>query len=128
MNLCPCGSTRSFDMCCEPYLSYKKVAETPEILMRSRYTAYSLSKIDYIQKTMCGKAAKNYDPISAYQWASNAVWLGLEVKHVSTIKNDMGTVTFIASFLEKNQKQCISEKSYFKKIKGVWFYIDGKTK
>ena len=125
MTLCPCGSQTLFSDCCAPYISGKKNAETPEILMRSRYSAYSLANISYIQKTMRGKAAKNYDPISAHAWASSVRWIGLEVKHTSTIKKDSGTVTFMARFSESGKENCIYEKSLFKKINGLWFYVDG---
>lgn len=125
---CPCGSQRDFHACCEPYLTYQKNAETPEILMRSRYCAYSRANIDYIQKTMCGKAAKNYDPVNAYQWASSVQWVGLEVKNASRIKKDTGTVTFIATFIENNKTHTIHEKSHFKKINGLWFYVDGQLR
>jgi len=38
---CPCGSQEIFASCCEPYLSGDKIPLTAEILMRSRYTAYT---------------------------------------------------------------------------------------
>ncbi|MDP1575105.1 MAG: YchJ family metal-binding protein [Coxiellaceae bacterium] len=126
MSPCPCGSQKQFSECCEPYINSRKSAETPEILMRSRYSAYSLANIDYIQKTMCGKAAKNYDPITAHAWASSVHWIDLVIKHTSKIKKASGTVTFIAHFSENGKENYICEKSHFKKIKGLWFYIDGE--
>ncbi|MCX7125024.1 MAG: YchJ family metal-binding protein [Gammaproteobacteria bacterium] len=128
MTSCPCGSQKLFSACCEPYINGTKNAQTPEILMRSRYSAYSLAKIDYIQKTMCGKAAKDYDPINAHRWASDVHWIGLAVKHTSKIKKDTGTVTFTARFSENGKENSIDEKSIFKKIKGVWFYVEGSHK
>ena len=120
---CPCNSKKLFCECCEPYLSGKQKAPTPESLMRSRYTAYSLVRIDYIQKTMCKKAALNYDPIGAAKWASSVQWIGLTVIDAPTPKNNTGTVTFIARFLENNIKKEMTEKSLFEKINGAWFYV-----
>ena len=120
---CPCNPTTLFCDCCEPYLAGKQKAPTPESLMRSRYTAYSLARIDYIQKTMCKKAAENYNPTDAAKWASSVKWLGLTVIDAPPPKNNIGTVTFIARFLENNIQQEIAEKSLIEKINGVWFYV-----
>lgn len=120
---CPCNSKKLFSDCCEPYLAGKQKVPTPESLMRSRYTAYSLARIDYIQKTMCKKAAENYNPIDAAKWASSVKWLGLTVIDAQPPKNNTGTVAFIAQFLENNIQKQITEKSLFEKINGVWFYV-----
>jgi len=91
--------------------------------MRSRYTAYSLARIDYIQKTMCKKAAENYDPIAAEKWASSVKWLGLTVVKAPPPKNNSDTITFVAQFFENNVRREIVEKSLFEKIDGAWFYV-----
>ena len=39
---CPCGSGSTYDACCGRLHRGPDLAETPEALMRSRYTAYSL--------------------------------------------------------------------------------------
>lgn len=122
MNICPCGSQKSFSDCCEPYLNGTAKAQTPEKLMRSRYTAYSLARIDYIQKTMCKKAAEHYDPQSAKIWASSVKWLGLTVIKAPKAVGNAGTVTFSARFQEQGINRSIDEKSLFEKINGEWFY------
>lgn len=67
IDFCPCGSQLEFSNCCGPYLnlSEKILPQTPESLMRSRYSAYTLAKIDYIAKKMTEKAAKNFNADSA---------------------------------------------------------------
>lgn len=122
IDFCPCGSQLAFSNCCEPYLSEKILPQTPESLMRSRYSAYTLVKIDYIAKTMTEKAAKNFNAGSAKKWAESVNWNGLTVLD----KADC-FVTFFARFTykENNIKNFIYEKSEFKLIDGKWFYIDG---
>ena len=39
MNTCPCGSTKEYRHCCEPIHIDHRAAQTPEQLMRSRYTS-----------------------------------------------------------------------------------------
>ena len=36
---CPCGSGKTYAACCKKIISGEKKAETPEELMRSRYSA-----------------------------------------------------------------------------------------
>ena len=48
---CPCGSGRTFDECCGPFLSGAAAALTPEALMRSRYTAYAVGDDAYVLAT-----------------------------------------------------------------------------
>ena len=114
-------------MCCEPYLNGDKNAEMPEYLMRSRYTAYSLSHIDYISKTMRKKAAVDFDANAAQQWATSVTWLGLTVIDTSTHSKNTETVTFFARFSDHGVKKFIFEKSNFEKIGSQWFYVGGIT-
>jgi len=93
--------------------------------MRSRYTAYSQTDINYIMKTMCGKAAENYDVDNARAWASSVKWLGLTIIDAPIASGNSGTVTFFARFCDAGINQYIYEKSNFEKINGVWFYVDG---
>ena len=124
---CPCCSQKSFSDCCEPYLSGARYAESPEQLMRSRYTAYTRADINYIQKTMRKDEAKNYDPVATKMWASSVRWLGLTILDTPSFSEQRGTVTFFARFFENDVKKYIFEKSDFEKIDGMWYYIDGAT-
>ena len=58
---CPCDSQRSYKECCSPFISKEKLPETPEQLMRSRYTAYVNGDIDYIKQTHNPKTVKDLD-------------------------------------------------------------------
>ena len=51
MEKCPCGSQKSYNECCEPLVTWKTDASTPEQLMRARYSAYAKEKIDFILNT-----------------------------------------------------------------------------
>ena len=48
---CPCGSGDTLDLCCGPLHRGKRKAETAEALMRSRYSAYARSELDYLIAT-----------------------------------------------------------------------------
>lgn len=123
--LCPCSSEISYEQCCQPFVEEQSIPQTPEQLMRSRYTAYSQANIAYIKKTMQGKPLMSFNEKEAQKWASSVHWLGLKIINSSLISEDKGFVEFIASFLKNKQINTISERSEFHKKNGSWFYVDG---
>lgn len=125
MSKCPCGIDKEFDACCDRYISGKLNAPTPEDLMRSRYSAYTQANILYIKKTMCGKAAKNYDENFARDWAMGAEWLGLSVLKSKMQTPEAGFVEFVVRYKHNGINQQIHERSEFLKIRDKWYYVDG---
>ncbi len=125
MKLCPCGSGLHYSSCCAVYIEGGIPASTPEALMRSRYSAYTLAKIAYIKKTMRGKALSGFHPGEAKRWARRVEWVGLRVLKVVPPSENQGFVEFIASFLEGGEPQSIHEMSEFERVGGVWYYVDG---
>ncbi len=95
--------------------------------MRSRYAAYCLGNIAYIQSTMQGKASLGFDLQAAAEWAKRMIWLGLQVLSTVTLSDNEAEVEFIARFVEGNILHRMHERSRFKRILGQWFYVDGQT-
>ena len=128
MKQCPCGSNKDYHHCCDLYISERSIPQTPEALMRSRYTAYSLANIEYIKKTMQGKPLTCFNENETKNWASQVLWLGLKILHVTQNKSDdpIGSVEFIATYLEKDLLKTIHENSLFRLMDNRWFYIDGQ--
>lgn len=125
MSHCPCGTQKTYEQCCGLLLEHKQTAQTPEQLMRSRYTAYSLAKIDYIKNTMAGKPLISFNESEARTWAKNVIWIGLEVIQSYVETPQKGFVEFIATFIDHNRLQTIHELSEFHKENDNWFYVDG---
>lgn len=123
--LCPCGNSKTYSECCEPYIENHIAAPDPECLMRSRYTAYTLAAIDYIAMTMLPPASNGFDPKSAEQWAKTADWQGLEVRGSEQPTPDCGIVEFIAHYKQDGQPRTLHEISQFKRQTGRWYYVDG---
>lgn len=128
MSLCPCGSQNTYENCCGLYLEQKQKPQTPEQLMRSRYTAYSLGKIDYIKNTMKGKALIGFNELEAEKWAKSVKWINLDVITSSMSTSDIGFVEFAARLSENKQIKIIHELSEFHKENGSWFYVSGEHK
>ena len=125
MMICPCSSGKTIDECCGPFLVGVQSPETPEQLMRSRYTAYSMHQIDYIEKTMREPAAVDFKKEEALNWSKRVKWQGLEVIDAVTQK-DKGFVEFKAHYIESGKSHTLHEISEFHFIDKQWYYIDGK--
>jgi SEC-C motif-containing protein len=126
VEICPCGSSKMYQECCEPYLLNKTLAPTAEALMRSRYTAYTKADIDYIERTMKGPALIQFDKNESKTWANEIEWLGLTVIQATQHEN-RGTVEFVARYKAVHQKHIIHEKSEFILENGTWYYTNGIT-
>ena len=59
--VCPCGSSKSYSQCCEPFLTGKVNPATAEALMRSRYTAFAKGEIGYIKTTLAPESRGDFD-------------------------------------------------------------------
>lgn len=122
MKLCPCGSLQHYTACCGLYLEQGNLPETPEQLMRSRYTAFTREDWDYIKNTMKGKALSTFNE---HNNQSPHLWITLKIIHCHQETPDTGSVEFIASYLKNSHIQAIHEKSEFRREAEKWFYIDG---
>lgn len=123
---CPCGSQLLCENCCGPYLMGLKTAPTPLALMRSRYSAYTLGKIDYIGNTMLKEAKKNFSEEETAKWNQGVHWQGLTIINEKQKTPVLGFVSFEARYTVQDTPQAIIEKSEFHKINDRWFYVGGK--
>jgi SEC-C motif-containing protein len=109
--------------CCGRYLDDGEAAPTAEALMRSRYTAYTLGREDYLLRTWhhstrpasLGLASKPRNK-----------WLGLEVRRHEQPEPDDDVVEFVARYKVDGRAHRLHEISRFRREAGQWFYIDGK--
>jgi SEC-C motif domain protein len=130
---CPCRSSQAqplpYGQCCAPWhqglhATPPRHAQTPEQLMRSRYSAYVLQLGSYLLATWYGESSPgeiDFPPTK---------WLGLDIQH-SAASNDAGIVEFIARYRDSTGRaHRLHETSRFLR-EGVgeqarWFYIDGQ--
>lgn len=125
MTTCPCNSGQQYNECCEPFISGKALPETPEQLMRSRYSAFTIVDIDYIGRTMHGPALKDFSKRESENWARQVEWQGLEVIKAG-MEGHNGFVEFIAKFTNNGTAEQIHERSEFHRKDGKWYYVNGK--
>jgi len=126
MTICPCGSGAAFAECCEPIMQGIRTADSPEQLMRARYSAYATVNIDFLHDSLLPEARGDFDREGTKGWASGSEWHGLEI--VRTEAGDTeGMVEFIATFTQQGNEVRHHEISRFKKANGAWYLLDGKT-
>jgi SEC-C motif-containing protein len=117
---CLCGSGLDQLSCCSAFLSGEKIAETPEAMMRSRYTAFCLNDLSYLKKTWHPETLP--DDLDDSE-PSN--WLKLDII-ASTVDGDQGEVEFKAKLLYNNKLEVLHERSDFERVDGVWLYHSGE--
>ena len=119
---CFCGSKSLFSDCCQLILKGSIKAKSSEQLMRSRYSAYATSEVDYLMKTSHSTLRKQQSAKEIEQWANENKWQKLEI-----LNSTESTVEFKAYFLDHSKKQQVHyEKSTFILEDGEWFYLSGE--
>jgi SEC-C motif-containing protein len=119
---CPCGSGLEFSACCARFLEGGEPAPSAEALMRSRYTAYTLGREDYLLATW---HISTRPPALGLADDAPAKWLGLEVKRCEQQDADRATVEFVARYKTGGWAHRLHETSRFARADGRWFYVDG---
>ena len=127
---CPCGSGDALLQCCGPLHRGRLKAETAEQLMRSRYSAYALSDVDYLIATHPDAAIAPAERRRELRASCRQTrWHGLKVLASEAGRPDdlEGTVRFEAEFSAGGQRHVLKEHSLFRRRDGTatgdWLYI-----
>jgi SEC-C motif-containing protein len=125
--ICPCGTDKHYKNCCGMYHTKEQYPSTPEELMRSRYTAFVMKDMAYIQTTMRGPALAQFKK-QGTNVSNNEEWLGLKVinAYYDNANTNIGYVEFIAKYKLYDKEIQIHELSKFQREDNRWYYVDGK--
>ena len=122
---CPCGGG-VYGSCCGPLHRREQRAETAEQLMRSRYSAFARSEVDYLLATHPEPDVPEQQRRRELERSCRQTrWLGLTVLSVSAGgSGDLeGTVQFEARY----RGGVLKETSLFQcrdgEADGPWFYV-----
>ncbi|MGB0554048.1 MAG: YchJ family protein [Alphaproteobacteria bacterium] len=124
--ICPCGSGRYVDTCCDPILAGTP-APTAEALMRSRYTAFMRGDLAYIDRTHALEKRDTAERSAAKNTFNSVEWIRLEVLQSARggATDDIGMVEFAAHFRQNGAELVHRERSNFRRDDGLWVYVDG---
>ena len=111
MSLCPCGSGRPYEECCETYIEGRETAPTAEALMRSRYAAHTLGKYDYLNETVHPSIRDEADHEDMKKWSEAVEWEGLEIFSTKdgAETDETGEVSFEARYSVNGMPQSLRE-------------------
>jgi len=127
---CPCLSKKPYDHCCGPFHAGSVAPETAEQLMRSRFSAYALGKVDYLIATRpeAKRSEESRDELLRYCKSVSCVGLKIIAKEHGGKTDDTGIVTFHASLQAGGRRSLHIETSTFAREQGKWVYVDGVVK
>jgi SEC-C motif-containing protein len=110
------------ERCCGPLHDNRVPASTAEELMRSRYSAYALGRLDHLYRTW--HPLTRPDEITP---VPGLTWTGLTVGSVEAGQphDDHGFVEFDAAYRTAAAPGVLHERSRFTRRAGRWFYLDG---
>ncbi|SFZ98144.1 UPF0225 protein YchJ [hydrothermal vent metagenome] len=120
MNKCYCKSGLEFSKCCEPILRVDEVADSALKLMRSRYSAYCIGDVNYLQATTDNRTWSDEELKFIQNWADNSFW-----QHLEIVSYSEDIVEFKAYYIFEKKQHLHHEKSIFKKVNDMWKYVDG---
>ena len=116
---CPCNPAKKYSECCQKAHQNIKTVTTAEQLMRSRYSAFVLANVNYLQKSHHSTTRPNkQEKRDIEKWTKSVNWLQLEILNTTE-----DTVEFKASFKENGSIQVIHENSKFCKENNHWVYL-----
>jgi len=120
MQKCYCKSGLDFSKCCEPVLRGLEAPPTALALMRSRYSAYCLGDVSYLQTTTLDHIWSDEELKFIQDWADNSYW-----QHLEIVDYGEDVVEFKAYYIYKGIQHMHHERSVFLKVDDIWKYADG---
>jgi len=122
---CYCGISLPYSECCGSLIGSAQVAQQPEQLMRSRYSAFCTGNIDYLVATLHPEMRREDDREVLQNTIANTHWNRLKVIATSLQSPKKGEVEFVVFYGSTAQEQ-MHELSRFVKENGRWYYLDGE--
>ena len=122
--LCPCKSGKNYADCCEKIINGTVKAETPEALMRARYSAYATGAIDFIIDSTHSSQRENNDREEIRRWSQNSQWDGLEI--IRTENGGPDDDSGIARYHDRGISMEHHEIAEFRRENGDWYFYDGQ--
>ena len=118
---CPCGLDKTYQDCCYAYHSGEAVAQSPETLMRSRYSAFVARLTGYLEATWHSSSRPALLDLS-----DSPNWLKLQVIS-SSVDENTGKVHFRAFYRNGDDIAFMEEQSDFVLEDGKWYYVSGRV-
>lgn len=117
---CPCGLSAPYRDCCGRLHRGEAAAPTAELLMRSRFSAFSVGDDGYLLRTWHpATRPPRVDLDRTLRWVRLEI---LETTGGSAFHTE-GTVRFRAHYLDRGNAGQLDEHSRFARQAGSWVYV-----
>lgn len=91
-NKCFCGANKSFSSCCQPFIVHtanndniaQPFPQTPEKLMRSRFSAYATGNSQYIYDTYAKSSQISQSVVEIDDWGKTCLWIALKIHSINS--------------------------------------------
>ena len=121
---CPCGRGPRYGRCCGRLHRGEAEALTAEDLMRSRYSAFVVGDVAYLERSWHPSTRP-----ADVRVVPGQRWTGLDV--VATDAGGPldaeGVVEFVAHFERGGRADALHERSSFTRLDGRWVYLSGRA-
>ncbi len=130
---CPCTSGKKYGECCAPFHEGAREPQEPVEVVRSRYSAFALGKIDYLVKTLHADHPDRAKPPEALVFAlrtasSSFKYMGLTVVESRPADADgVSRALYLARIFRKGQDVSFVELAEFMHDGTGLRYRAGKT-
>ncbi|MCK9606837.1 MAG: YchJ family protein [Methylomonas sp.] len=123
---CLCGSGQSYADCCGLFHDTTRLPASAEALMRSRFSAYALKKVDYLLSSW----SESTRPADIDFSKETAQWQSLQIiaRKKGGPMDAKGVVEFKAFYCQDGIACFMHEISRFVKTDQRWQYLDGVIK
>ncbi len=122
--ICPCGSHKNYEDCCQNYVEQTVDTPTAEALMRARYSAFVLLDEAYLRYSWHPETCPKHIHLN-----ENTRWLGLKISSTEAggTSDDTGKVEFVARSKIAGKAHRLHECSRFMRKNNRWYYLDGDS-
>ena len=123
--LCFCGSQQLYADCCESFHLKTKQPQTPEQLMRARYSAYAVKNAAFVRESYAKEKQAENSLSEIKDFATSCRFINLTVLD-SGYNDETGFVKFKAHYFYQDLYCELAEHSKFIKEDEQWRYLDGE--
>ena len=130
---CLCGSKQPYQQCCQGYHDGTNVAQRAEDLLRSRFSAFVLGRLDYIRSTTISSKQTENLTRSLQDVKQDTKWLSLKVlerfpERDKKSSNQLPQIRYVVFFEKDGQPYQMHELSHFVYEKDQLRYSHGEFK
>lgn len=122
---CFCGNQQPYADCCEPFHLNTKHPQTPEQLMRARYSAYAVKNAAFVRDSYATEKQAENSIVEIKEFATSCRFVKLTVLD-SGYNDETGFVEFKANYFYQDMYCELAEHSQFIKEGGQWRYLTGE--